>query len=828
MRTTGMKGKRQNASADAHSTGGAADQRVGPDVSVRPRLRSFILRIFGAPGVPPLRELKTVVTLFLAGLAIAGPGSREIGAAEPETGFGLLAHWPFDEDYASMVNDDLYRGQPNGGSFIGVINDSLIVRVGAGALRLDSGPRSGNGTYVSVPNPLFGYRGAEVFTVVAWYRFEDLSDDGSDNRNFVWESKPGYSLAFGLRSDGGDRDAEWWFQTGSGSAVNDTTGPIVAPGEWSHVAMIWNKARGRCKFYHDGSLRDDVAIPSGAELEIMTGFHIGNHRAGDGSRDWDGYIDDVAVYDLELTPAQIRALFTGRFEGRTVHAGNVLERVPEPTAQTLVERPPDLKPPLPDWHALQSQGPLVGHTDDRSAIVWARIPVTGTYDLEVRQPGDGTLLRRVQANATESNDWCLHWTIPDLQPDSTYQYSIHRDAEVVREGDELVFRTAPDPDSPAKVTLAFGSCADFEASSIWTRMGEEEVDGVVILGDTPYIDTTELDAVRNAYRRFSSISTLAELLHSTPFWGTWDDHDFGRNDSDGTLPGKENSRRGFVEYRPNPTSGHADQGIYTQFRYGPVEVFLLDTRWFARTEDSWADPTKPTLLGQRQWQWLQEGLLASDARFKILACGMIWDDKENSESDDWGTYHYEREALQTWLGDQRIEGVVLMGGDIHVSRLLKYNTARQVGYPLYQFITSPLHGRVIPSLNVPHPALVWSAAEPFVFLKLTADTTVTPATLKAVWMTRAGEKLFEILINEDELSHSRPRAAVERLTPAAGQSHVLPLTPIEAVLVAGDEPVSPDTIRVTLNGVTVGARIENSGPGEHRITFTPGFSRVSG
>ena len=207
-------------------------------------------------------------------------------------------------------------------------------------------------------------------------------------------------------------------------------------------------------------------------------------------------------------------------------------------------------------------------------------------------------------------------------------------------------------------------------------------------------------------------------------------------------------------YRPNATFGRNDQGIYTKFRYGPIEVFLLDTRWFSRTESSWADPEKPTLLGKEQWNWLKEGLLASDATFKLLACGMIWDDKKNGESDDWGTYMHERQALQDWLGDHQIEGVVLIGGDIHVSRLLKYDTVQQVGYPLYQFIVSPMHGSVIPSLNVPHPALVRSAEEPHVFLKLHADTTVTPATLEATWINREGKTLFGIQLDRGDLSRA--------------------------------------------------------------------------
>ena len=670
-------------------------------------------------------------------------------------GFGLLAHWPFDVDYSSSVNNDLYQGKPVGGNYIRIDKDQSSVKLGHGALRLDSGPESGNKTYVSIRNPLFGYKNADVFTVVAWYRYEDLSGDGSDVRNFVWETTPGYSLAFGLGLDNEQRDAEWWFQTASHSSISDTTGPQVSAGEWHHTAIIWNQARGHAKFYHDGILRDNIRLPEGEALEEMSGFHIGNHRGGDGARDWDGMIDDVAVYDLELTPRQIKALAEGTFRGTSVHPGNVLQTVQEPKFQSVIQRPDDFKPPLPLWNGQQFQGPFIGHVSDDSAIVWARSPIAGSYELQIYLPGDGTMIRRSWATATEEEDWCLRWEVSDLKANTKYQYRIRRGSKTIWEGDSFYFHTAPRRDLPAEVSLVFGSCASSEPSSIWHRIRDEGADGVVLLGDTPYIDVTDLDRVRDAYRRFSSIPPLAETFRSLPFWGTWDDHDFGRNDSDGTLPGKEHSRRGFINYRANPTFGEDNQGIYTKFRYGPVEVFLLDTRWFARTEPSWADPDKPTLLGRRQWEWLQAGLRASDASFKLLACGMIWDDKKNSESDDWGTYMHERQAIQSWLGKNRIEGVVLIGGDIHVSRLLKYDTVEQVGYPLYQFISSPMHGSVIPSLNVPHAALVKSAEEPFVFLKLRIDSTVTPATLEGVWMNRDGEKIFSVQTDRDELSRQK-------------------------------------------------------------------------
>ena len=81
-----------------------------------------------------------------------------------------------------------------------------------------------------------------------------------------------------------------------------------------------------------------------------------------------------------------------------------------------------------------------------------------------------------------------------------------------------------------------------------------------------------------------SIPTLSEQNRS--FWGTWDDHDFGRNDSDGTLPDKEHSRAGFVHYRPNATFGQNDEGICPKFYYGPDPKSSCSTPLVSRTEPS--------------------------------------------------------------------------------------------------------------------------------------------------------------------------------------------------------------------------------------------------
>jgi len=101
-------------------------------------------------------------------------------------------------------------------------------------------------------------------------------------------------------------------------------------------------------------------------------------------------------------------------------------------------------------------------------------------------------------------------------------------------------------------------------------------------------------------------------------------------------------------------------------------------------------------------------------------------------------------------------GVMLVGGDIHCSRALKYKTEKRIGYPLWQFISSPLHNGVIPSLNHSHPDLVYGEPIPNVFLRLTADTTRQPATLVASWIQMSGKKINEVRLNTEQLTPSLP------------------------------------------------------------------------
>ncbi|MFH8692715.1 alkaline phosphatase D family protein [Streptomyces anulatus] len=431
-------------------------------------------------------------------------------------------------------------------------------------------------------------------------------------------------------------------------------------------------------------------------------------------------------------------------------------RVRAGTAPAVVPTPMPPQPPT---------GPLVGHVDEGSARLWARPGLDAAlypdWTCTVRSASGWSTT--VTARLSPANDDTLLVDVSGLKAGTRYDFTVA--PQRAAPGFAALtgsFTTSPPAGAPARVTMGMGSCAPSTPDAIWTRVVNEGCDSFVLLGDTPYVDSGDLAVARTKHRAFLAQPEIARMAASMPVWGTWDDHDFGGNDTSGGFAGKKNTRTAFVDYRANASFGHAADGtrltarteglgVYTSFRRGPVEVFLLDPRWFSKTGPSWADPARQTCLGEVQWDWLRARLRASTATFKAIASGMIWDDKGNAESDDWATYQYEKDAILDFVAAEKIPGCFLLSGDIHVSRALNYGP--RVGYDLWQFIVSPMHGSTIPSLNVPSPHLVHSAVEPHVFLKLVADTTVSDPTLTATWINRDGRRIFEVTRTATELGH---------------------------------------------------------------------------
>lgn len=395
-------------------------------------------------------------------------------------------------------------------------------------------------------------------------------------------------------------------------------------------------------------------------------------------------------------------------------------------------------------------GPWAGHVGQQTARIWARASRPGNYFLHLA--GED---RVFSAESKLDNDFCLIWELSGLMPGKKYSYYISNKPYKSISIPQSTFVTPALDSTPREVKLAFGSCADDDkgvAYPVWKSIQQEQPEAMVLLGDTPYIDATNKDHQNRRYREFASVPEFGNLLHTLSLYSVWDDHDFGKNDTDGKVEDKENARNAFMRYRANPSYGHNDAGIYTRFRRGPVEVFLLDTRWFAGTETSYADSKKPTLLGKTQWEWLKKELAESKAEFKLLACGMIWNGSTRpNKPDHWGAYPHEYQALMEYIGKKGITGVILVGGDIHRSRYLLRQSKALAGYNIPELITSPLHNSVIEAANAAHPDLVFDMGKGEAYMMIRADNSIQPAKLTATFMADKGKPQYKVEFTTEDL-----------------------------------------------------------------------------
>lgn len=474
-------------------------------------------------------------------------------------------------------------------------------------------------------------------------------------------------------------------------------------------------------------------------------------------------------------------------------------------------------------------GPMVGTVGTTEARLLYRPGAEETALRLTVRDAEGVLATSVDATSLSAGYHVAKFHITGLKADSVYRYRIDRvtpdGLEAVAVANDQQFRTSMPPGARGVVTAGFVSCANESAESVWAEMIRRGMDRVFLMGDTPYvdvIDVRQLQPAREQHRHFISTPNMARLIRSRPTVATWDDHDFGRNNANGVyidIDGNRsaNALQSFREYRDHAQFGNGSEGIYHADRMGVLDVFLLDPRYFSQKSPSPVNPAHPACFGPDQWNWIRQALKDSRATFKVLAMGQIWQRKKNSENDDMFTYYVERDALLDFVRDEKISGVVTFGGDIHVSRHLLQ--PRRVGYDLYHFISSPSGTSVIPSLDVPHPDLVWSSQAPRQFFTLTADTRGPEPVLTARFLRDTGEVQHEVVV------------PYSRLVPVDGQGLGRGLRgwwPVEGNL-QNQSVLGQRLQAVAHNGATIAAGAGPRGNGAASFTrATQSHLRVSG
>lgn len=354
---------------------------------------------------------------------------------------------------------------------------------------------------------------------------------------------------------------------------------------------------------------------------------------------------------------------------------------------------------------------MVGHVGPDRARIWVQARTPGWAWVEVREEGgewvrarwhDGRPARTV---LVPEEDLAGVLEVPGLAPGRRYEYRIVRPEGPVPVVHEQAFRTPPPPGRAEDLVVAFGSCAgdwgEDPSQPIWKAVDGLRPDLFLWLGDDVYFSLAEKEwldpaAMARRWRLQRALPALQPLLAHTAHYAVWDDHDYGPNDADKTWRGRDVALGLFTRYWANPGYGTGGEpGVWFRFRRGRVEFFLLDSR--SHRDPAAQEPDRfKTQFGEVQWRWLEEVLAASDADFKVL-CSPVQVLADYHSFEGWWAYPGDRRRLFDLVRRQRIDGLVLLSGDRHIGEVL---VGRDLGYPLYEFCSSPLAA----GIGTPPPA----------------------------------------------------------------------------------------------------------------------------
>ena len=267
--------------------------------------------------------------------------------------------------------------------------------------------------------------------------------------------------------------------------------------------------------------------------------------------------------------------------------------------------------------------------------------------------------------------------------------------------------------------IAFGSCAnENRPQPIWEAINAAEPQLFIFAGDNVYADSADPEKLGDSYDDLAAEPGFAKLRDNCPVVGTWDDHDYGKNDAGAEWEGKQAAKDAFMDFFETATDSplRSRDGIYDAGIYGPegkrVQVILLDTRWFRgplermdkeawkqlrKEKGKWQGPYLPaensdsTMLGEEQWKWLEEQFKKpAELRLVVSSIQVVPIDHG---WEKWGNLPKERRKLFELIRDTAATGVVFLTGDRHTAEIsmLPHETDGSPAYPLYDVTSSGLN-----------------------------------------------------------------------------------------------------------------------------------------
>ena len=216
---------------------------------------------------------------------------------------GLIGYWTFDE-----ANGEYAFDASGNGSYARLSEGTSLEFNGGklgGTLRLDDRKESAT---VAKGGDLIN--GLDAFTLSLWVKSTKVGTDSG----FIFPKTPnGKDEIFSMRYDaegssGGGRNVIKAGITTIGGEQTYESASDVQTTEWQHLTLAWQSGR-KLKLYINGVLDKPTYNSTATEGEVTDVQRLLIGRGGkDRNRSWEGFIDDVRLYNKVLNEKEIKNL----------------------------------------------------------------------------------------------------------------------------------------------------------------------------------------------------------------------------------------------------------------------------------------------------------------------------------------------------------------------------------------------------------------------------------------------------------------------------------------------------------------------------------------
>lgn len=351
-------------------------------------------------------------------------------------------------------------------------------------------------------------------------------------------------------------------------------------------------------------------------------------------------------------------------------------------------------------------------------LIWTRCARPATVRWEVADNAEFARPVAVgEAPALATQDNTVHVDVTDLDPATSYWYRFALGDQHSPAGRT---RTAPAPgqaNDSDRLRIGLVSCSSLRTGffTAYGHLAQRDLDLVVHVGDYIYDGGTRsshgvkavrmvdpprtlvtLADYRARHAQYRNDADLAALHARHPMAVIWDDHDLAGSTWNGGAGGHHPAWHGswaareaaavqaWREWVPVRSSDSADPRlIYRTLRLGGLaDLFMLDTRLVGRERPArsglrpgaFVGRRDRSLLGSAQWQWLEQGLSTSTARWKLLGNQVVMAPIASLgigpgfgyNPDQWDGYPAERARLLAGAAE-RGDQLVVLSGDLHSS-----------------------------------------------------------------------------------------------------------------------------------------------------------------